>query len=183
MASLPQYAVTLALAHSLYKNGSWCGETHLQKAMYFLNEFCKDAVQLDFTLYKHGPYSFDFHDQLGELKNLGFITQEITPPYGPRYKVTARGEWLIQNQDATVLRIRELLSTVVQCIGSKNVKELEKISTALYVWREMPASTVEDRAKRLNAIKPHIDIGDATSTTAFFDETVLPCFRVKACAV
>lgn len=182
MASLHQYAVILALAHSLYEKGSWCGETHLQKAMYFLHEFSKSNINVEFTLYKHGPYSFDFHDQLGELRNLGLITHEYIPPYGPRHKVTARGEWLIDNQKETIKEYFCSLNLVAECLGGKNVKELEKLSTALFVWRENPKASIEDRAKRLSEIKPHIAVDEAETTTQLFETSILPCFTGKECA-
>ena len=41
MNPFEQASVVLSLAESLRKRGSWTGETHVQKAMYFLQELLK----------------------------------------------------------------------------------------------------------------------------------------------
>jgi hypothetical protein len=50
---------------------------------------------------------------------------------------------------------------VAHALGGKNVKELERLSTALYVLRNNPALSDEDAAKRITQIKPHVTTGDA----------------------
>ena len=37
-------AVTLSLMDALHQQGSWCGETHIQKALYFLQELAHVAM-------------------------------------------------------------------------------------------------------------------------------------------
>lgn len=181
MNQFQEYAISIALAKSLYQHGSWCGETHLQKAMYFLNEFSCLKLDLDFILYKHGPYSFEFHDTLDELKMLKLLEHEYIPPYGPRLKTTSRGEWLIDNQFDTVSIVSKTIQLIADCVGGKNVKELEKISTALYVWREMPSATIEKRSNRLSEIKSHITYEEAYGATKHFEESILPCFSTAEC--
>ena len=59
--------VMLSLIRSLRENGSWCGETHIQKAAYFLKTVTAVPLKFEFILYKHGPFSFDLRDHLGNL--------------------------------------------------------------------------------------------------------------------
>ena len=47
-------AVLIALMTGLREQESWCGETHVQKAAYILQEGLKVPIGLDFVLYKHG---------------------------------------------------------------------------------------------------------------------------------
>ena len=44
--------------------GSWAGETHVQKCVYFMQGLLEVKMEYDFVLYKHGPYSFDLHNEL-----------------------------------------------------------------------------------------------------------------------
>ena len=65
-----QKALLAELIEKLQENGSWCGETHVQKCAYFLEDLLGVPVGCEFVLYKHGPYSFDLHDALIEMKVL-----------------------------------------------------------------------------------------------------------------
>ena len=89
MDRLPQAAIVTKLAKRLRHYGSWCGETHIQKAMYLLQELLEVPTGFDFILYKHGPYSFDLGDELTSLRADGLLALEPqTVPYGPRFAAT-----------------------------------------------------------------------------------------------
>jgi uncharacterized protein YwgA len=59
MDRLRRAAILTRLIEQLRNGGSWCGETHVQKATFFLQELLNVPLSLDFILYKHGPFSFD----------------------------------------------------------------------------------------------------------------------------
>ena len=40
MNKLKRYAIVISMVEKLNKKGSWCGETHIQKAIYFYNKAC-----------------------------------------------------------------------------------------------------------------------------------------------
>lgn len=48
-------AILLALIQRLREKGSWCGETHIQKSAYFLQELLGVPLDLNVIFYKHGP--------------------------------------------------------------------------------------------------------------------------------
>ena len=56
--------VITRLIETLRERGSWCGETHVQKAAFFLQELMEVPTRFHFILYKHGPFSFDLRDEL-----------------------------------------------------------------------------------------------------------------------
>lgn len=177
MLRLKTYAITLSLVQELRNHQSWCGETHLQKSMFFLETLGGgDPIEFTFTLYKHGPYSFDFHEHLEELRVLGLLDLEYIPPYGPRYTVTKRGEWVVENQKSQTVSQECAIRTTVSCLGLKKVKELEKLGAALLVWRDARDASFEVRTKRLNAFKPHISLDEAVMATQEFD-AILPRFQ------
>ena len=79
MERLQRAAILLSLAENLRDKGSWCGETHLQKAAYILKEMFGVPLDVDFVLYKHGPYSFDLTDDLARFKADGILQEEVMP--------------------------------------------------------------------------------------------------------
>src|ERR1700754_1790738 len=73
------------LTEKLRAHDSWAGETHLQKAMYFLQAMLGVPTGFKFTLYKYGPFSFDLRDKLTEMRASGQLSMVVQPaPYGPQ---------------------------------------------------------------------------------------------------
>src|ERR1700730_12290034 len=86
-------ALIVDLLKKLREHGSWCGETHIQKAMYISQDLAKANFGYKFIMYKHGPFSFDLKDELAAMRATGII--EFTFPqhgYGPSIRVTKFGE-------------------------------------------------------------------------------------------
>ena len=79
-----------AMAENLRKKGSWCGETHLQKATFFLQELQKVPIGFDFILYKHGPFSFQLRDELTSIRADGLFQLHQHWPYGPASSLPKR---------------------------------------------------------------------------------------------
>ena len=46
MERLPRSAILLTLVEELHAHGSWCGETHVQKCVYFAQELFKVPLGL-----------------------------------------------------------------------------------------------------------------------------------------
>lgn len=142
--------------------GSWCGETHLQKCTYLLRELeGVKALPFEFIMYKHGPYSFDLHDAISDLESSYFIIREATPPYGSHIRITPLGEKYIQQGHNAELVDRETLSAIAARFSSLSVADLEKYSTAAYVFAEMPNASVETQVQRLIELKPHVNKNEA----------------------
>jgi hypothetical protein len=57
------------LTRRLDEQGSWSGETHIQKAAYLLRELMDIPFGFDFILYKHGPFSFELRDELSSMRS------------------------------------------------------------------------------------------------------------------
>jgi hypothetical protein len=63
MNRLQRAALLTELADKLREQGSWCGETHLQKATYFLQTLRLVPTGYDFILSKFGPFAFDLAEE------------------------------------------------------------------------------------------------------------------------
>ena len=157
MTKRERYALLAALMRKLKEMGSWCGETHVQKAVYVAQELLGIDFRYSYRLYKHGPYSFDLSDELAEMRADDAI--RLCPqayPYGPTLEPTERGEELLASSQAVEEYARHI-ALIGEWFGSKDVKHLERLATGYLVTRELPAGSAPDmRAERLHELKPHI---------------------------
>lgn len=149
--------IELGLLQALSARGSWCGETHLQKATYLLAELEDVKVATDFTLYKHGPFSFDLRDQLSELKGDGLIDLKVRAPrYGPSLELTERGEALMERSSRALESYEPAIDAVASIVRDRGVADLERLTTAIYVQRELGRTGVEAVATEMRKLKPHV---------------------------
>lgn len=169
MDRLKRTTLLIALAENLRKRGSWCGETHLQKATYFLQELKKVPVGFDFILYKHGPFSFELRDELTAMRADGLVELHSQWPYGPTVIPTAKSKRLRQEQSKTLQKYRKQLDFVSDQLGKQNVSELEKLATALYIWIEASSKSETQRAKHLHSLKPHVSPDDSLKAVKIVD--------------
>jgi hypothetical protein len=160
-------ALVASLAERLREQGSWCGETHVQKATYALQELAGVPLDFDFTLYKYGPFSFDLRDKLMRMRADGFLEVEPFVGYGPRLSVTGQAsDQLLRRWPKTVARYLPAIEFVVKRMGSRGVGALERLATAIWVRRELPNASELEQAARLNEIKPHVSIESARAAIA-----------------
>ncbi|MDN7025464.1 hypothetical protein FGU65_11270 [Methanoculleus sp. FWC-SCC1] len=171
MKQIQRDGLLFELIDELTKYGSWCGETHIQKAAYFLEEMLGVSLGLPYILYKHGPFSFDLSDELASMRADALLAWEIRPgPYGNTLKTTRESERLKANVPRTLERYRPAITFVARKFGQKGVKDLEKISTALYVTKTMQGEGCDARARQIVGLKPHISFDEAKEAVRFVDE-------------
>lgn len=167
MSNLDQSCLILNLALALKKNGSWAGETHIQKAAYYLKELLNVPFEADFLLYKHGPFSFDLREQLTDMEGLGFIKWNSLPPYGPSVAEGPFGEQLRAKFSSLSDQYATQIDFIARRLGQHNVASLERIATALYVTMEGYQGSA--RVARIIELKPHVDVPLAEKAVQEFD--------------
>lgn len=172
MNQLAQKALIARLARTLREQGSWAGETHIQKASYLLRELADVPFDFDFILYKHGPFSFELRDELGDMQADQYLAREAqVPPYGPRFSVTKHGEELEARFEPTMERYGQKVDWIAEHLRGKGVAALERLATALWVTRHASEEApVAERAEELQAIKRHVAHDDAISAIEEIDE-------------
>jgi len=184
MDRLQKAAVLTELMVRLRAKGSWCGETHVQKAVYFLQQVLGVPTEFEFILYKHGPYSFDLAEDLTALRADYLMEWDHrSPGYGPKLVPTPTSAELRTRYPVTLARYTRPLEFVARAFGAKGVTELEKLATALYVTREIGESAgAAERAKRLHALKPHVSPADALAAVQEFDRIAIAAKSVATAA-
>lgn len=160
MKRMARIAVSLSLVEALKNNGSWCGETHIQKATYFLQEMLAGDLGHEFVLYKHGPYSFDLSEELGRLRADNLLDVVPQHRYGPQMLLGRSWEDLKRSFPKTIDRYAEKVDFLGQWLGNKGVAELERLATALYVTKELDVEEGR-RAEKIHELKPHVSLAEA----------------------
>jgi uncharacterized protein YwgA len=164
-------ALLTAVIDELRAHESWCGETHVQKAVYVLQEMFGVPLELPFILYKYGPFCFDLRDELSAMRADGFVDLELQPPYGPRFCVTETGEKWQRRYASTLDEHREAIRRVAQKLRDRPVDDLERLTTALLVTRQKDdPGTTEGRVERLLELKPHVSAELAADAVAEIEE-------------
>ena len=148
-----------ALVKSMRDKDSWAGETHIQKCIFFLQKMLKVPLGYEFVLYKHGPYSFDLRSELAEMRARLYLEVEPRSGYGPSFTL---GHWGKRAAE-TPSSYSDAVEFVCDEISTKDVRRLERISTAFFIQSEPDNSELNsvEVAKRVIELKPHISFGEA----------------------
>ena len=156
-------ALIVALIEEMSKRRSWCGETHIQKAVYCLQRGLRIPTGFRFVFYKYGPFSFDLRQEIGQMRANGLIEVDQQPyPYGPTLVLSASAEKLKHSFPKTIARFNSQLQFIAEKCAPLDASQLERLSAALYVIdEELPDESVEARAKRLTDLKPHVNPEEA----------------------
>jgi hypothetical protein len=166
-----RYALIIDLIKKLQSKGSWCGETHLQKATFIVQDLAKSRFGYKFIMYKHGPYSFDLKNELDAMKASNIIDFVFPRQgYGASIKPTEFGERLYETNKPSIRAYQKACEFVAEWFSAQDVKYLEKVATAYFVTSRHAREPVSSRAKRLNMLKPHVDIASAEEAVRIVDE-------------
>lgn len=166
--------VILSLIDNLKKKGSWCGETHIQKATYFLQELFNIPLGFEFILYKHGPFSFDLSDELTAMRADMLIRLQPQPrPYGPSLVPSNSSKLLTKHFPETLKKYDSNIQFVANKFRDRGVAELERLATALYVTLEInPDGSPDLRAQCITELKPHVNMEEARAAVKEMDEII-----------
>ncbi len=175
---------TVLLTHlieGLCERGNWCGETHVQKTAFFVQELMGVPLEFRFILYKHGPFSFDLRNELTALRANGMLGFEPRS-YGAQLVLNKdQCEYIQSFYPYTLKRYEKNIDFVTEKLGGKRVVELERLATAFYVGkRSGEGESVNSRARKVTELKPHITIEKAREAVREVDHVVSASEKVKA---
>ena len=172
MVQLKEMAIVLEMALALRTRGSSCGETMIQKSVYLLKDLTEVPLSYEYVLYRHGPFSFDLRDALSAMRADEMIA--VTPQFqfGVSIEPTPFGREILDRFPTTLRRHRQAIAFVADHLANKNVGELERLATALWVTREYRSETAKSRAQLIHEMKPHIPPVDAREAIARVEQLV-----------
>jgi len=173
MTQTQKDVVLLSFIVCLKDNGSWCGETHIQKSAFFFQELLGVPLGFDFILYKHGPYSFDLKDGVTAQMADGLLAVTPREPYGPSLFPGTNSKTLLDRYPKTRLQYQRQAEFIASRLAAQNIAGLERLATALFVTRrETTNGGVDERAARLNTLKPHIPLDVARAAVVEVDQLI-----------
>jgi uncharacterized protein YwgA len=171
MKRLQRAAIIVSFIKALKSKDSWCGETNIQKACYFLQELTDVPLELEFVLYKYGPYCFELTDELTAMLADSLLSLQVRDPrYGPCHVPGELADSLLQWYPKTVQKYAKQVEFVAERLGNKKVGDLERLGTALYVRKEAHDADASERAKRITQLKPHVKFPDALAAVTEVDK-------------
>ena len=167
LSGLKRKALLLSLVDAMEKQGSWCGETHIQKCSYFLQAMLGVPLGFEFILYKHGPFSFDLRDELTAMCADAFL---------------AVGEILLRTDLFTLGPNHEVLSqcgqedypvwaadSFVASILPQRSRRAGAARHGRFVTCTEGAHDAETRARRIHELKPHVSLEEARAAVETVD--------------
>jgi hypothetical protein len=161
-------ALLTLLTREMRKRDSWCGETHIQKATFLLQELLGVDAGFDFILYRHGPFSFDLRDELSSMQADDLLELCVRQQgYGPTYAPTRFSEEFLERFPKTVSRYSQRIEFIADELNSKGVAELERIATSFFIMNREGINDAEERAGRLIELKPHITEAQAREASFY----------------
>lgn len=170
MNGVKRQVIVLSLIEKMEGYGNWCGETHIQKNLYFLQEMLGVPTNYDFILYKHGPFSFDLRDEVYEMRANMILDLRSNYPYGPSHFPGQSSQKLKQLYPKTAIKYENQIEFIARELCDSGVAQLERLATALYVTLEEGKDRpVDYRARKINELKPHVKINEATAAVEKVD--------------
>lgn len=125
MNSLQRSAVLTALIDSL-STKCRTTESHLQLAVYRLQEIYKVPIGYFFQIYKDIPHSFVLAEELYELAGERFLQLEIhEPPYSPSLRVTESAILLQSRYSAILDEYRGQINSVATDFGMSSLEVIK----------------------------------------------------------
>lgn len=157
MQEAERRALICSLVKAMREEDSWVGETHIQKCVYFLQEMLNVPADYEYILYKHGPYCFDLQRELAVMRARLQLDVEPRYPYGPSLSLGPRGKLNL----GRVARHKDAVNFVARKFSTKDVRWLERLSTAFFVQTENPSLKNNEVISQIRKLKPHIDTAKA----------------------
>ncbi len=165
---LRQAAILGAFVEKVRSTGRACGETLLQKAAYVMKELFGIPLSDEFRIHYYGPFSFQLRNRLSLLEAEEFL--RVSPrDLGVTYDTGERFSQLREQLSATIAQYQHAIDFAASQLGSLGVKELEPLTTALFVTRQQPKADVSARATMLMKIKSHVKSAEARAAIAKVD--------------
>jgi uncharacterized protein YwgA len=165
---LKQAAILGAFVEKVRATGHACGETLLQKAAFVMKELFGVPLSDQFRIHYYGPFSFQLRDRLSLLEAEDFL--RVSPrELGVTYDTGERFSQLREQFPQTIAKYQHAIDFAASQLGSLGVKELEPLTTALFVTRQQPDADTSARAAKLMEIKPHVKPAEARAAIAKVD--------------
>lgn len=168
MTDVQRSAVIATLVKDYRAGKYFCGETHVQKSVYFIQELFGAPLRFEYRLYKYGPFSFELQGHLAAMRADDMLT--VRPlEYAATFEPGDQLGYLEQNLPRTIETHRAAINFAVSNLAGLGVKQLEPLATALYFTVSEKDQSVDSRAAEILQVKPHIPMDEARTAVEQID--------------
>jgi uncharacterized protein YwgA len=141
-----RYGLIAELAHRLHGKSHQFGKTILQKMVFLLQEVYGVKCGYQFDLYTYGPFTSQVLQDLDLVESLGGVkVYPVISGYGGYLIVPGDKNDSLREKAKDFLqdaKVSDAIDNLLKEFGSFNAKELELISTIVYVERDMKTKTI-----------------------------------------
>lgn len=168
---LKQAAILATFVDTVRQMNKRCGETLLQKTAYVMKELFDVPLSDEFRIHYYGPFSFQLSDRLASMEADEII--RVSPrEMGVTYDVGERFEQLRERFPKTREKYAGAIEFAAEQLAPLGVKQLEPLTTALYVTRHDPKGSATKRAGKLMEIKPYLKLAEAAAAIESVDRWI-----------
>ncbi len=168
MNDLQRSAIVATLVKECRARNAFCGETMVQKSVFFLQELLRVPLAFDFQLYIYGPFSFELQRHISSMMADDMIA--VRPlEYGSTFEPGEQVAYLEKHTAETIAAHRDAVSFVVTHLAGRGVKQLERVATALFFTVTTDGLSVDERASKICEVKPHITRDEARNAVEEVD--------------
>jgi len=168
MSDLQRSAIVATLVKECRNRNAFCGETMIQKSVFFLQELLDVPLEFDFALYIYGPFSFELQQHLWSMMADDMLV--VRPmEYGSTFEPGEQVGYLEKHGATAIEQHHGALDFVVEHLAGRGVKQLERLATALYFTKTTDVTSVEGRAALIREVKPHITAAEAQAAVEEID--------------
>ena len=163
MNRLQRAALISEMLNSMINKGSWAGETHLQKCLFFLQTMRGVPTGYEFQIYKYGPFSFDLRDDLVQLRAEGMV--ELSPrsaSYGSSLDVSEASQLLRKRFPRTLEKYKADVAFIADHFGHLNANDLGRLATSFYFHLDDADSSDKEIGQKVHRVKSYISVSDGT---------------------
>ena len=133
------------MLHALRKKGSWCGIWQIQKSCYIAQEML--GVKLDYEFFdcRHGPHSFDLHEDVEFAVNRFILDAKKNPGNADSFFLYDEIEKYVEKKE---YEHAEKVKFIADWFGDRCGLELEKITAVYMVTRKLKADSSEKEQRK-----------------------------------
>jgi uncharacterized protein YwgA len=168
LTDVQRSALIATLVKEYRTRNLFCGETHVQKSVYFMQELFAVPLGFEFLLYKYGPFSFELQGHVASMRADDMLTVRALE-YAATFEPGEQVSYLEKNLPRTIEAYRKAVDFAVKNLGPRGVKQLEPLATALYFTVQGGDRSVDARAIKIREVKPHISLQEARESVEQID--------------
>ena len=180
MYRLQRAAVLTKLMDKLRQHDSPCGETQVQQAAFLLQEVANVPLDLQFVLYRYGPYCFELQYELTALRADGLVVLKPVGRKSPGFVLTDQSTYIRNLYRPTLRRHEDRLVFVASTLGDRGPAALERLNMAVHAsQRPETGETVEEKIAWIRKLTSSSVLKDGDSSC----EKLMPQLENVACRV